>query len=143
MAKIPASANTDVRIDSPNGTLRNLSGDAHEFDTAFARPALDVTAFVDTAERVIADIQRHPEWSVTFFFNTDNTLVASPSISPAWEALKTQVGSILNCQLKLDAALSFGLVGTALLVSLNPGPRVGDAITFVANFRWDNSVTLS
>lgn len=143
MPKIPASENTNVRIDSPLGTLRDLSCDASEFDVSFAIPALDVTSFKDAAERVIADIQRHPEFSITFFFNTDVVLTTPPLFSPAWEALKTQVGIILAVELKLDTALSFGFVGTALLVSLNPGPRVGDAITFVANFRWDDAVTLS
>ncbi len=143
MPKIPASDNTIVRIDSPVGTLRDLSCDASEFDVSFMIPALDVTAFKDDAERVIADIQRHPEFSVTFFFNTDTLLTIPPLFSPAWEALKTQIGVILAVELFLDSGAVFGFVGTALLVSVNPGPRVGDAITFVANFRWDGSVTLS
>ena len=59
MPKIPASDKTSVRIDSPLNTLRDLSCDASEFDVSFAIPALDVTAFKDAAERVIADIERH------------------------------------------------------------------------------------
>lgn len=134
MVKFAASGNSTVTIDDSLFAAQDLSAHATAFDLSFVRPAIDVTALADLAERVLADIQRHPEFSIDFFW--DNTATTG-----SWTVIKGIIGLIGTVTIFPDGTL--GLSGEALCVSAAPAARVSEAVVFTAAFRWDNTVTLT
>lgn len=134
MAKYAVSGNSTISIDDSGASARNLSAYAVSYDAEYVRPALDVTGLSDTAERVIADIQRHPEFSVEFIYDDTAT-------TGSWTVIKGIVGSIGTVTMLVDGTL--GLAGEALCTGFSIPVRVGDALRFTARFRWDNSVTVT
>lgn len=77
MAKYRSAGNTVVKVTDSGGTLRDLSsyvdtvtGLGKEVD------ALDVTSFADTAEKIIAGIEKSQEWTLSGHF--DDTATTGP-----------------------------------------------------------------
>jgi len=135
MTKYAVSGTSVVTIDDTGSTARNLSAYAVSVDgMGYVKPALDVTGMSDTAERQLADIQRHPEFSIEFIW--DDT-----ASSGSWTVCKKIVGFIVTVSILPDGTL--GLAGEAYCSGVSMPFRIGDALHFTATFKWDNSVTIT
>ena len=135
MTKFAVSGNAVVKVDDSIPTERTLSAFARAVDgLAFEKPPLPVTGFSDTAERVLADIERHPEFTIEFLWDDTAT-------TGSWTVLKGIVGKIGTVTIFPDGTLGFS--GECYCRNVSVPFRVGEELRFTAAFKWDNTVTLT
>lgn len=133
MAKVLNSGNATATIDNAGQSPIDLSQYVLSFEAEWAKEALDVTALTDTAERVLAGIERHPEFSIEFWFDD--------GANASWAHIISIKGTVITVALTGDG--SAGLSGEALLVGFTLPVQIGEYLKFTAKFRWDNTVTVA
>ena len=82
---------------------------------------------------MLAGIERHPEFSIEFWFDDGANASRAQIIS-----IK---GTVITVALTGDG--SAGLSGEALLVGFTLPVQIGEFLKFTAKFRWDNTVTVT
>ena len=136
MSRYKVAGNSMVRIDNNLGTLTNLTSYV-ETISALGKEvdAIDVTAFADTAERVIAGIEKGQEFTIEGKF--DDTATTGPDA-----VLAPLVGTLGTWEWlpKGTAAGSRKFSGEALCIRYTVEGAVKDAVKFSAVFKVDGTV---
>ena len=138
MAKYKVAGNTVVKIDNAGGTLVDLTA---YIDTISAIgkevTQLDVTAFSDTAERVLAGIESGQEFTISG--NFDDTAATGPDV-----VLSARVGTTHSWEYYPIGTTSGRrkFSGEALCVRYTVSAGVKDAVKYECVFKQDGASTV-
>ena len=138
MAKFKTAGNSVYKQDNNLGTLIDLSAYIDSIDALGKESqSLDVTAFIDTAERVIAGIQASQEWSVSGHFDDTATTGPDAVLAPLVGTLGTWEWYPIG-----TAAGRRKFSGECLCLSYKPMAEVKGRVEFEARFKQDGTVTV-
>ena len=138
MAKYKVSGLTEVKIDNAGGTLINLTS---YIDTisSFGKEvdSLDVTTFADSAERIIAGIEKSQQFTISGPF--DDTATTGPDAT-----LAPRVGTLGTFEIFPIGTVSGRrkISGEALCISYKPAAAVKGRVEYEAVFKLDGASTI-
>mgnify|MGYP001584672666 FL=1 len=138
MAKYKVAGNSEFKCDNILGTLINLSAYVDSISAVVREYGeLDVTAFVDTAERVIAGIQSSQEFTVSGHFDDTATTGPDAVLAPLTGTLGTWEWYPIGTT---SGRRKFS--GEALCTKYTVGAEVKGRVQFEASFKQDGAVTV-
>lgn len=138
MAKYKVAGNTVYKQDDKNGTIRDLVSYVDTI-TSLGQEfmPLDVTAFADGAERVIAGIEKSVEWTISGFFEDTATTGPDAVLAPL-------VGTLGTFEY-YPAGTTAGrrkLSGECLCIFYRPKAEVKGRVEYEAGFKLDGTMTI-
>ena len=138
MAKFKVAGSTIIEIDNNAGTIRNLSAFVDTISSLGKQVAsLDVTAFSDTAERVIAGIEESQEFTISGHY--DNTTTTGPDA-----VLAPLVGTLGSVTLSPvgSSGPNRKFSTEALCIRYTTSAEVKGRVEFEAAFKADGAMTV-
>lgn len=138
MAKYRVAGNTVVQVDNAAGTVVALSAYIDSISGLGKEvQSLDVTAFTDTAERVVAGIEASQEWTISGGW--DDAATTGPDV--VLSALPGTIGTVAYYP-KGTAAGSRKISGEFLCTFYRVTGEVKGRIEYEAGFKLDGTITI-
>ena len=138
MAKFKVAGNTVVKSTDIGGSTRDMSSYVDTVDALGKEvDILDVTSFADTAERVIAGIQKSNAWKWQGFY--DDTTTTGPDF-----VFGSLVGTFSNLEFH-PAGTASGrrkMTGSFLCVSYMPSTEVKGRVNYEVSWKLDGTLTV-